>query len=959
MSMSRIVGSLTSLRYFPVFLCCLLLLACGGGGGGNDGTAGTSLSRIEVTPSQPSLAAGTTLTLVATGINSDNSTSTLSTSVTWQSSDNTIATISASGEVNALAAGQVTILATLGAISGSTTLTVTSASLSSLEISPPSLQLANGTSGKLTLIGHYSDGSTQDLTDQASWTLADTAIASLSASARVTGLSVGNTQLTASMGGISTQIGVTITAAELTQITLNPEAPNLPLGTQLSLTALGLYSDGSSQDLSDQVNWNSADTGIVDIDAKGLVQPQGIGSTNVSASLAGISRTLTITVSSAILNSIEISAANDSLPLGQQQALRALGHYSDGTLQDISEQVTWQSSPPSTLAIDNASGKRGLATALAVGSATATATLGAVSGSLELIVSPATLTSIDISPPDARLALGTQTTFLANGYYSDGTVRDISTLVSWSTANPGLAAISNATDEHGLANALGVGATSVTATLYGISASASLTVSSAQLLSINVQPGELNLFPGANQDVHAEGSFSDGSVQMLDEQVLWESDNLSIATVNGGSVNALTPGVARISASLGSISGNATVSVSNATLSSLQITPDTPSLVVGTQLQLRAIATYSDGSQKDVTTQVTWSSADEALLRALNGDGQQGLLVALASGATTVTALLDGMQDSTPINIATASLVSLSISSSKTILDSAEQQQLTLTGTFSDGSSQDLTQQAAWRSATPTLAFVDNQPTQRGLVTAGIGVTGNVSITANYAGLSATLDLTINNTPQRPVSLVVLANPNVLLNDGADSSTLEVRVRAADPNATVADGTVINLEIRQNGTLISSQNLVTSGGIANTSFTTTQNGLLQISASVDAGTIHNSTFLYSSATIYDVIAGGAFADAKTSGTTVLSGSRFGLFLFNLSNRDFPLTQYELLNGSDILFSTTDPANLNGNVLSGGLKMGIIAILPADITDKGIKAHFDLLDPASGKAFALSVVYSTP
>jgi len=207
---------------------------------------------------------------------------------------------------------------------------------------------------------------------------------------------------------------------------------------------------------------------------------------------------------------------------------------------------------------------------------------------------------------------------------------------------------------------------------------------------------------------------------------------------------------------------------------------------------------------------------------------------------------------------------------------------------------------------------------------------------------------------------VVLATPNVLLNDGTDTSTLEVRVQAADPAATVADDTVINLQIsQQDGTVLSGQRLGTTAGVASTPFTTTQAGLLQITATVDGSTISNRTALYSSASIYDVIAGAAFADAKTSGTTVLSGGRFGFFMYNLSNRDFPLLQYELLNGTDVLFSTVDPTYLNGNVLSGGLKMGIIVTLPADITDKGIKAHFDLTDPATGQAFTYSVTYSTP
>ncbi|NOX90946.1 MAG: hypothetical protein GXP18_00420, partial [Gammaproteobacteria bacterium] len=731
--------------------------------------------------------------------------------------------------------------------------------------------------------------------------------------------------------------------------------------TRLNLSALGLYSDGSSQELGNQVSWSSADSGILIIDSSGLVQPQAIGSSIVSASLAGVTSNTLVTISNAVLTSIEIATTSTTLSLGKQQALLALGHYSDDSLQDITELVTWQSMPPEPLAISNASGSQGLAglaTALATGSLTATAILGNISGNLGLSVSAATLDSIDIFPPGSRLALGTRTNFQATGRYSDGTIQDISTKVSWATIDTAIASISNAPGSQGLATTLSTGTTGITAILDGVTGNASLTSTAAQLVSINVMPSVLSLPVGTSWNLDAEGSFSDGSVQLINEQVTWESDNTGVAAINNGALSALAQGSARISAGLGGISGNATLTVTNATLSSLQINPDAPTLAVGTQTQLQATATYSDGSQNDVTTQVIWNSADDTRLLAQNGVGQQGRLVALSSGSVAVTASLDGVQDSVTVNIGNAALTGLSIIAASNSLDSAEQQQLVATGTFSDGSNQDLTDQAVWSSDTPTLAFVSNTPADRGLVEAGINVSGNVIITASYGDFSPTLDLTVNDTPQRPVSLVVLATPNVLLNDGIDASTLDIQVLAADPAATVADGTLIELQTSQDGIVLNTQNLVTTGGIASISFTTTENGLLQIRATEPGTTISNSTVLYSSATIPEVIASAAFADAQVSGTTVLSGGRFGFFLYNLSNRDFPLLQYELRNGGDILFSTTNPLLLNNNVLSGGLKMGIIYTLPADITDQGIEARYYLTDPTSGAPFFFRVIYSS-
>lgn len=950
-------------QYFPALLLFLFLTACGGGGGSSEPVTDSDLSRIEITPGLLFLAQGTTLSLTATGIDNDNSIRSLTDEVVWQSSDNNIATLSDNGVISALTAGEVTLQASLDGIVGSTVLTVTSASLTSLEISPGSLHLAAGTNMGVGLIGHYSDGSTQPLETRANWVIADTAVASLSGTPagalRVTGLSDGNTRLTASLEDSVAQIDITISAASLTQIVLGPDAPSLPLGTGLRLSATGLYSDGSSQDLGNQVNWNSASGDILTIDASGFVQPQAVGSSIVSARLAGITTNTIVTVSDAALASIEIVATSATLPLGKQQALFALGHYSDGSLQDITEQVTWQSIPTGLLAISNASGSHGLVTALAIGSLTATATLGNISGNSGFDISAATLDSIDIAPSVARRAQGTRINFQATGRYSDGTIQDVTTQVSWGAADTAVANISNAFGNQGQATTLSTGTTDITATLDNVVGNSSLTSSAAQLLAINVEPMILSLPAGTNLSLNANGSFSDGSTQRLNGQVTWESDNTRVAAVNSDVLNTLVPGSARISASLGTISGNAALTVTTATLSSLQISPATPTLAVGTQTQLQATAIYSDGSQSDVTGQVVWSGADNVRLLVQNGVGQQGRLVALASGNVVVTASFNGVQANVSATVSNVVLIDLEIVAANNSLDSAEQQQLEAMGVFSDNYRQNLTDQVVWRSDAPMLAFIRNAPADSGLVEAGINVSGNAIITASYGGFSSSHSLTINDTPRRPVSLVILATPNAILNNGIDASVLDLQVQAADPAATVADGTVIELQISQNGIVSDVRNLVTAGGIANTSFTTTANGPWQIRATVSGTTTSNSAVLYASSTIAGVVASAAFVDAQVSGATVLSGGRFGFFLYNLSNRDFPLLRYELRNGVDILFSTTESLLLNNGIMSGGLKTGIIYTLPADIIDQGIEARYYLTEPASGLSFFYRFVYSSP
>ena len=91
----------------------------------------TALVVITVSPANPTIALGTTLQFTATGAYSDGSTQNITTSATWTSSAASVAIISnvtgSKGVATSKAAGTTTIMAASGSVSGSTTLTVTSA----------------------------------------------------------------------------------------------------------------------------------------------------------------------------------------------------------------------------------------------------------------------------------------------------------------------------------------------------------------------------------------------------------------------------------------------------------------------------------------------------------------------------------------------------------------------------------------------------------------------------------------------------------------------------------------------------------------------------------------------------------------------------------------------------------------------------------------------------------------
>ena len=158
----------------PIFILILaLMIGCGGGGGG-DTPATKTLVSLAVTPINASLPGGAVQQFTATGTYSDASTQDLTQSASWTSSNNAVASISnaagSRGSATSIAAGTTTITAAVGGVAGSTTLTVTTATLVSLAIGPTNPSIPLGTTLQLTATGTYSDGGTQVLTQSVSWT---------------------------------------------------------------------------------------------------------------------------------------------------------------------------------------------------------------------------------------------------------------------------------------------------------------------------------------------------------------------------------------------------------------------------------------------------------------------------------------------------------------------------------------------------------------------------------------------------------------------------------------------------------------------------------------------------------------------------------------------------------------------------------------------------------------------
>lgn len=305
----------------------------------------------------------------ATGTYSDGSTADISIRSDWTSSDENVATISTSGLATGIATGTTSITATyLGITSAPLTLTtVPTPELSSIEITPNNPnELEVDFTQKLVATGKYVDGSTSDITSQVTWTSSDENIATISSSGVATGIAPGTVNVSATLSGIvSPSVNLTVKVATLTDIVILPTTPEtLGVGLSQQFAAIGIYSDDSTATITSEVNWNSSDEQVASISSSGIATGVGAGSTDITASLSGItSQTVTMEVSE--LSSVALSPDSvDSLTVGSTKVFKVIGTYSNGISAMITSRVTWFSSNPDVATVSSS----GTVTCVAPGS---------------------------------------------------------------------------------------------------------------------------------------------------------------------------------------------------------------------------------------------------------------------------------------------------------------------------------------------------------------------------------------------------------------------------------------------------------------------------------------------------------------------------------------------------------------------------------------------------------------
>jgi hypothetical protein len=361
------------------------------------GTGTATIKTITITPARTSIVQGSSLQFTATALMSDGTTKDVTSSSQWTTSHPEVATVNAAGLALGVGLGASNMAAKNGAVTGATILTITKGTSSpptvkSIAVSPANASLAANATLQYTAIATLSDGTTSNVTASATWASSATGIATVSAGGLASALAVGTASISAAIGSIKSAATLTVTGsgtgtAVIKAIAVTPARTSITQGSSLQFTATATLSDGKTKDVTSTSLWTTSRPEVVTINAAGLARGVGQGASNMAAKNGAVTGATILTVTQGTspnptVTSLAVTPANASLAPTQTLQYAAIATLSDGTTNNVTSSVTWNSSSPAAATISAG----GLLTGVAAGFSTVSAVLGSVSGATGVTV---------------------------------------------------------------------------------------------------------------------------------------------------------------------------------------------------------------------------------------------------------------------------------------------------------------------------------------------------------------------------------------------------------------------------------------------------------------------------------------------------------------------------------------------------------------------------------------------
>ncbi|MBD0382547.1 Ig-like domain-containing protein [Paenibacillus sedimenti] len=493
-----------------------------------------------------------------------------------------------------------------------------------LVVDEDTLSLKTGDEHALTLRATYADGTTEIVTDRAEWTVDNDSVAYVT-KGTVKTYKAGGVNVTATYGGKTTTTKVEVDIPTL--IKPSKKIVNLQIGgsDQLKLTAI--YKDGREEDVTGKAEWTTSSKEIAEV-RSGDITGIDTGTATITAKYG--TRTAVVQVSVGVLKSLTISQEKLVMKKGDAVTLTATALYTDETSKDATSDVIWTSSNPKAASVD-----AGKVKALASGEATLTAQLDTKTVTISVQVDMASDLTANVS--SLVFDLNETRSIVLTATDSLGATRTVTNEAEWKTSSSTVATVAK-----GVVTPVARGKATIIAAYGGKSVTIPVEVGVIQALEADTT--YISTKSGSHVQVKLTATLSDGTTKDVTSSATWKVSSYKLGTVSDGLFTATSSGKTTLTASFGGKTVSIPVEID--TLKYLKTDVVKVELREGKSAEVEALATYTDGSEFDVTKPALWTSSN-----ILVADVKDGIIKATGKGTAKITVSYSNMKTTVVVTV--------------------------------------------------------------------------------------------------------------------------------------------------------------------------------------------------------------------------------------------------------------------------------------------------------------------
>ncbi|SEN63317.1 hypothetical protein [Paenibacillus sp. OV219] len=642
---------------------------------------------------------------------------------TWTSSSSSVVKVSG-GVLTGLTSGTATITATYKGYKATLPVTVKylydKVTLTDGSTDLPVTASVNlGDTLDYKLIGASSGQSDEDVTDNATWTSLNTAVATVD-DGTVTLLSAGETTIVAKYKGRSDSIKLTV-SSPFKSITIPTDDDLLELLTgddPVTLEANAETIDGSTIPVVDTATWLSSNTAVVTVSG-GVVKPVGAGVATITASYLGASGTLSVVVRPAY-EALNLTPKED-IHLTLQDAsvaLTAEALKGSASAEDVTASATWTSS-----SVYVATVKNGVITPKGVGTTVVKATYKGISQQVNVTVYP-TVTSVKAAKDTLDPFLDDTVTLPNVSAVSiSGETVDVTNLTSWTSSDTD---IFDKVDGKWTAKQLG------TATLTGTIQAKTVTITvNVHEKPLLLTPEQANVSVVIGKEVKLPAitvTYESGNEEDVTSLVTWKSSSANLI-VKAPNIRGLQASSVTLTATYLGKSTTVRVTIEEE-ITKLFVDTTVITLNPNRSKSVKVTGIYKSGKSVSLAAKMNWT-IDPETVASVKGS----TFKALTEGTAKLTGTYQGK--SVEISLSVVPKLKKLTASTKTLTLAPEgKESVKASAEYDGGKVTDITKTATWTSGNPKVATVDDG----NIIALAKGTT---IIRANYNGKSVSIRVSV------------------------------------------------------------------------------------------------------------------------------------------------------------------------------------------------------------------------